>query len=392
MSLVLDEHRHYLADRPRVEAFRAALRALVKPGDVVLDLACGTGILGFLACEAGAARVYAVDEGSIIETARRFAEANGYADRITFIRELSTRAILPEAVDLVVCDQIGHLGIEAGAYEYLFDARRRFLKPGGRTVPGALAFVAAPIESDELRARVSFWTSMPAGLDVSAAREIALNTGYPWFVDPSQWLAEPAVFASSVLPPPDLSPVRGGARFTVARRGMLDGISAWFSAELAPGVRLTNAPGDPDRIDRRQAMLPIERALAVDEGDIVALEMTLLPPDLVSWRVSVTPRGAAAPALVSSHSTFRGLLLSSEDLDRTRPESYPKVNAFGEARRSVLELCDGQRSLRVVQDEVYARHRDLFPTRNDAAAFVAEVVTRYCTADAALPDREPAGR
>ena len=46
MSLVLDEHRAYLADTSRLDAFDAALRALVRPGDVVLDLASGTGILG----------------------------------------------------------------------------------------------------------------------------------------------------------------------------------------------------------------------------------------------------------------------------------------------------------------------------------------------------------
>src|SRR5689334_13720000 len=111
MSLVLDEHRHYLADRPRLEAYAAALRALVRPGDIVLDLACGTGVLGFLACDAGAGRVYAVDNGPIIDVARRLGAANGYADRISFIREISTRVVLSEPVDLVVCDQVGHLGI-----------------------------------------------------------------------------------------------------------------------------------------------------------------------------------------------------------------------------------------------------------------------------------------
>ena len=38
MSLIVDEHREYLADAPRVRAFRDALRARVKPGDVVVDL------------------------------------------------------------------------------------------------------------------------------------------------------------------------------------------------------------------------------------------------------------------------------------------------------------------------------------------------------------------
>lgn len=68
----------------------------MRPGDVVLDLGCGTGILGLLACRAGAARVYAVDEGKVIAIAKALARANGVADRITFIEGHSTRISLSE--------------------------------------------------------------------------------------------------------------------------------------------------------------------------------------------------------------------------------------------------------------------------------------------------------
>ena len=49
MSRDLDEHRQYLADAPRVEAFRLAIAEVVRPGDVVVDLAAGSGVLGLLA-------------------------------------------------------------------------------------------------------------------------------------------------------------------------------------------------------------------------------------------------------------------------------------------------------------------------------------------------------
>ena len=70
MPLMLDEHREYLADRARTALFRRAIKAVVRPGDVVLDLGSGTGVLGLLALKAGAARVYQVDESPMIEVAR----------------------------------------------------------------------------------------------------------------------------------------------------------------------------------------------------------------------------------------------------------------------------------------------------------------------------------
>ena len=55
MSLVLDEHREYLSDRNRLDVYARAIAELVKPGAVVVDLGAGTGIMGLLACRAGAA-------------------------------------------------------------------------------------------------------------------------------------------------------------------------------------------------------------------------------------------------------------------------------------------------------------------------------------------------
>jgi protein arginine N-methyltransferase 1 len=85
MSEVLDEHRLYLSDAVRVRAYERAICAIVRPGDVVLDLGAGTGVLGLLACRAGARRVYAVDGGGILGVARALARANGVADRITHV-------------------------------------------------------------------------------------------------------------------------------------------------------------------------------------------------------------------------------------------------------------------------------------------------------------------
>lgn len=387
MSLVLDEHRHYLADGPRLDAFRRALGAVVRPGDVVLDLASGTGVLGFLACEAGASRVYAVDDGPIIAIARQLARANGFGDRVTFVRDVSTRVTLPEAVDVVVCDQVGNLGIEAGVFEYLLDARRRLARAGARFVPSKLTFMAAPLESEDLRGRLSFWNTRPQDLDVTAGRQIAFNTGYPEHVGARQLLGEPAAVSTSLLPPADLGPIRGAVDLTCTRGGTLDGLCVWFVAELAPGVDMTNGPNDPARIDRRQVMLPIGESVEVQAGDSVSVQLTMLPADaLVTWDVSVATMAGQRRRF--SHSTFKGMLLADEDVSRTNPRWRPVLTPAGQARRSVLELCDGRRSLAEIETEVLRRHPDLLSTGTDAATFVGEVVTRYCVpAHAPVSDR-----
>src|SRR3989442_2632553 len=103
MSDILDEHRAYLSDTVRVRTYERAIRAVVRPGDVVLDLAAGTGILRVLACRVGASRVYAVDIGGILGVGPALGRANGVADRITHVRAVSPDAAFPEPVDVIVC-------------------------------------------------------------------------------------------------------------------------------------------------------------------------------------------------------------------------------------------------------------------------------------------------
>src|SRR5437867_8406546 len=129
MSLVVDEHRQFLCDRARLQVFERAVAAAVRPGDVVIDLGAGTGILGMFACRAGASRVYAIEAGGMIEVARALAQANGFGDRILFLRAHSSDVTLPEQADVLVADLVGRMGFEAGAFE-VYGHVRRWLKPG----------------------------------------------------------------------------------------------------------------------------------------------------------------------------------------------------------------------------------------------------------------------
>jgi hypothetical protein len=71
------------------------------------------------------------------------------------------------------------------------------------------------------------------------------------------------------------------------------------------------------------------------------------------------------------------MLICKEDLQRTQPHFIPTLSPWGEARLSVLSLCDGQRALSEIERQVYHGHPKLFRSRGEASAFVAEVITRY---------------
>jgi protein arginine N-methyltransferase 1 len=384
MSLELDEHRQYLEDDKRLTAFARAISATVRPGDVVVDLGCGTGILGFLACRAGAARVYAIDASGMVEVARLIAAANGLADRIAIINGYSQHVSLPERADVVLCDQIGHFGFEAGLLQFFEDARRRFLKPDGRFLPLRVRLSIAPVEIPALWRETSFWATRPSGFDMSPAQEIAWNSGHPWRVEPDHLLG-PGRMMAALTPGQDNSYFSVSTDIAVDRPGTLHGIAGWFTADLDETTTLTNAPGDPERIARRNVVLPVRRALTVQPGQILRVQMQLRPYDLlVKWVVEQWPDGAAACGRDSSrrldrleHSTFAGMLLSADVVRRTRPAFVPRLVERGRARKLVLDLIDGRSSVADIERALFDRYPTLFVNSADAGGFVAEVVTRY---------------
>jgi protein arginine N-methyltransferase 1 len=142
---------------------------------------------------------------------------------------------------------------------------------------------------------------------------------------------------------------------------------------------MSNGPLAAPRINRRNVLFPVDRPVGLERGDTVRIRMRIVPSQLiVAWTVEVRGAGAARALKARfTHSTLRGMLLAREDLERTQPGFVPTLSPWGEARLSILSLCDGQRSVSDIEREVYRRHPGLFRSAAEAAGFVAEVITRY---------------
>lgn len=367
---MLDEHLGYVADRTRLDQFQAAIAKVINAGDCVADLGCGSGILGLLCLRAGADRVYGIDSTAMLEVARETFSRAAWGERATFIQGHSHRVELPEPVDGVVCDHVGYFGFDYGIVHTLQDARRRFLKPGGRLIPSRIRLQVGAVESERAREKADGWRAEQVPAEFRWLRHYAVNAKHPVELPREALLSGAADLGEIDLNAENPDFFRWSASVTIDRDGVFHGLGGWFQCELADGVWMTNSPLSDEAIQRPQAFLPIAEPVAVRAGDRVDLSVMARPADhLIAWVVELPASGQRF-----SHSTWQGLLLSPEDLARSRPDRVPRLSREGEARRTILAYCDGRRTAQEIEQAVLRDHPDLFPSPDEIARFVAQVL------------------
>ena len=271
-------HRWMLRDGIRNEAYRRAIAHAVKPGDVVLDMGAGTGILSIFAAAAGARKVYAVERTEVAVVARRLVERNGYADRIEVLQADLEDVALPEKVDVIVSEWMGGFGVDENMLAPLVMARDRWLASGGTIVPGRVTALLAPASIPFFDEEIAYWRSRPHGVDMSL---IASMTTHETFHTQVHLTLDALLAAPQPMwshDPYTCSLAEADQSFTTkltfaaARAGRLSGFVSWFTAEMGDGGTLTNAVGAPDTHWGR-TLFPLDHPIDVAAGTPIELEL-----------------------------------------------------------------------------------------------------------------------
>ncbi len=253
MYAEIEVHRTMLCDRVRTEAFRRAIDSVVRPGDVVLDVGAGTGILSLFAARAGAARVYAVERTTVAVLAQELAAANGVAEIVQVIHGDIIGIELPERVDVIVSEWLGGFGIDEGMLVPVIAARDRWLKPGGAMIPSSVTASAGLVHDRHLRETLGFLQDNPYGVRFDGLVEMTVNeilySGAYRHLTEGDRRSEPGRLWSTdadVIPLEQAeAPHEAETLLRVSEPGTANALALWFSAELAPGVSLSVGPADP---------------------------------------------------------------------------------------------------------------------------------------------------
>jgi predicted RNA methylase/Tfp pilus assembly protein PilF len=247
-------HFSMLADNGRNHAYETVLGRLVQPGDRVLDIGTGSGLLSMMAARAGASEVIACErEPAIAEVARTIIARNGYADRVkvyaTDSKLLQLGKEVAEPVDLIVSEILDVALLGEGMLPSIRAALRSLAKPDAKVIPAAATVMVQLVELPESQYDRGLYNV--EGFDLSEFERFRQSSGQKTLF----LCADHDYGCSEILPlrrfdflKPGVArtaqrPERFCIRFENVGNRNIDGILLWFELELDALTIRSSGPG-----------------------------------------------------------------------------------------------------------------------------------------------------
>lgn len=276
-SMVPAWHIPMINDTERNQAYDRALRAAVKPGDLVLEIGTGSGLVAMMAARAGAERVVTCEVLPILaEVAQETIARNDLADRVTVIAKKSTQlevgTDLPDRADVFVSELVNIGMLAPNMLQVLSHARHHLVKPEAKIIPAAARVYGALLDCPHL-ARINPVDRID-GFDMRSFDRFR-SPAYAQIdlaADPHRLLSAP--FAALDFDFTQDMPGRGSQRLLVTARdaGVVHGIAFWF--DLFMDDETTYHSSSVSRTNHwKQAAEFFAAPIPVAAGDELALEV-----------------------------------------------------------------------------------------------------------------------
>ncbi|PIS28289.1 MAG: hypothetical protein COT43_06600 [Candidatus Marinimicrobia bacterium CG08_land_8_20_14_0_20_45_22] len=374
---MIKEFRELLDDRMRIEAFKSAIDELVTPNSIVAEIGTALGTYSFFSAKAGAKTVYAIEMAPMIKVAREIAKRNKLDDKITFIHKKSTDVRLPELVDYIIMEDFSPFFLYDGLSRTLRDARKRFLKPGGKFIPNTILLKIAVIESPGLHNSLNIWkkeNDRLYGIDWSDTTRILFNQ--PRYAErfPIRFLTDESLIRTIDLSKDDNFTYDFSIVQSANDSGTIHGLIGWWDCWFTPTQFFSNAPNAPSNT-WGQWFFPFQQPIPVAKGESVKINITAIESQKskqLNFKWSIETGSVRV-----EQNTFDGSLFNQKNLPRLTSPLSPILNEEGKITRFILEKIEGKFSSAEIADQLIQRFPEHFFTIENAITELLEISRRY---------------
>lgn len=301
-------------DDVKNDAYLEAMRAVITPESIVLDLGAGLGLFGLLAAKMGAKRVFLVEPEQVATVAEKLVKENGLESKVEVFRGRIEQVDLPEKVDIVVSVLTGNFLLSEDLLPSLFYARDKYLKGGGVMVPDSAFMMAGLLTMPRFhQTQVGIWSEPYRGLSWSSCRGIAANTVYRNrdFFQEHELISPPVEIHEMDFSTENSTDLTVKRVLSVEKEGTAHAIAGWFRMSL--GERWLSTGPDDLPTHWTPLLLPLDPPLSCSVGDEVSISLRRPPGGFWTWTV-VTKDGRQVHSEFLSQSVLKNLVRS----ERTR--------------------------------------------------------------------------
>ena len=374
----LSDYLWMVADERRASAYAAAIRAVVAPGDRVLEVGAGFGFFSVVAARAGAAHVDAVDTNPAIHLGGRVAAANGCADRIAFHHRNVADVTLPQPADVLLIDVRGPTPFGSRSLEVLIDARDRLVRPGGRIIARADRVMAAPTRTPALFRREVHAAHGREGLNLEPVEQIVFDTPMRCPIAADELVGDGRCWAVLDYQSLQSTSAAGSVAWQLEQGGIVDGLALWFETDLADGVGFSTGPGAGISA-YTQMFIPFRRPVVAKRGSRLRVDLAARQVQenyVWSWRGWLTPEGSDEEELVADQNSLAELVLDPAAMPLTGADAVPSRGPKAAALLALLSRIDGRSSVTALAATLAGDVPDLFANQDVAREFIAHWVLR----------------
>lgn len=276
-------HIYMLADNARNTAYAKAIAKVVKPGDHVLDIGAGSGLLSLMAAKAGAEKVSAFEMiPDLAEVAAQVVKDNGYENVIEIVNERTTTAEigkqLPKKANVLVSEILDCGLIGEGVLPSHRHALEHLITDDCKVVPAAATVRGVLIES------TAFDAINPLdeiqGFDLSAFekfREKNIYTRVELKTLPHRALSDVIDiktfdFKNVIQPYDNAFPKVTEIDFPISEDGHVTAVVFWFDLHLDDEISASTGPdGEMYHWGQASYFLPDRRQVSTGEKLTVKL-------------------------------------------------------------------------------------------------------------------------
>jgi len=270
-------HVPMMNDVHRNDAYYEGIKTAIKPGELVLEIGAGSGLLSMMAAKLGATQVIACEaEPLVAKTATEIVKANGFADTVTILSKISYDVELgkdlPEKADVLIHEIFDSAIIGEHVLPALEDAKKRLLKPDALIMPRAASIMIALMGGEAAGQYLHVESSH--GFDLSNFNSIA-SKKIPFYREDialTPMSAPVDAFRFDFMNQEAFPAEDKILELTATNEGPCYGVVQWIRIELDANTTWENNPTDTrSSITWQRTIYRFDRPLQLTKGIVVKI-------------------------------------------------------------------------------------------------------------------------